>query len=149
MSTPDYQVGETVEITINGPITYTSIAEEHVTPAELTVTLRTPSGPYDVTVPLPASILPGEPVNIRRYVPAEGQPLPGDVWEDAAGRRWFAVEDSQGRVMLTADGARQHYPPQVHEIHVLVKRLFRADPDHGLSLAAAAELVQAGRDGGQ
>jgi len=140
-----YQVGETVDIALYGAV----IRDVGVNYLDL----HLPDG-ANVTID-PES----KDNEIRRALPAGGEPQKGDVWQDSQGNTWFAVrnEDRYGNheIRLTRDGDHTYEVAQVHRDYVLVKRLFRAEPepDHGLSPAAAAELERIGAemavDGGQ
>lgn len=130
-----YQVGETVDITLRGAV----IRDVDINYLDL----RLPDGEEICVDPATQGI------EVRRSIPAEGMPEPGDVWQDGHGGLWFAVQKrdryDNTRVCLTGGGDGTCEVEQVHRDHVLVKRLFRAEsaPDHGLSEAAAAELVAA------
>lgn len=108
---PDLPPGETVKIVMN--------------PATVTVssplTVATASGE---TVVVPA----GTDVTVDVVSPANWPPLPGDVWNDNAGRPWFAEQDPadptkvkmrkfDGSAVLSAQAWKTQYRP--------VARVFR------------------------
>jgi hypothetical protein len=85
--TAGYEAGETVTVTITGAKVVTH--DDH----GLSVTV--PAVGWYSTLP------PGLPgVIVRREAPADGLPARGEVWADAAGNAYFAVERRGGRINL-------------------------------------------------
>jgi hypothetical protein len=130
--TASYQTGEIIQVALQGSI-YRHAVGDDLTVAELTITVETEHGLFDVTVPLPAPTSTSErkPVTVRRLAPADGPPQPGDVWQDADGGRWFAVRHTDRydnvEVLLTRDGRETCTVADVHQQHVLVRRLYRVE----------------------
>lgn len=86
-----FEVGELVDITIKGA----RVEAVEAFTNSLTVFYR--PGLSDTTFDS-ATLMLGGAVDVTRVAPREWPPQPGDVWESADGRQWFAgeLEDSDG-----------------------------------------------------
>lgn len=69
-------------------------------------------------------------VEITRLVPAEGPPKPGELWEDAHGVRYLAIEYAGGvRLHSGAPGGTGYEAAYVHHTYGPIKRVLAARDD--------------------
>jgi hypothetical protein len=108
---PVYEENETVLLQIRARIIGTDTYEDGS--QLLTYSYLDAELSSSVVVPANAETVMGAPVVVHRLVPAAGMPQPGEVWQDKAGRRWFAVPTRDG-VRLTNDGITRSDVTSVH-----------------------------------
>ncbi|WP_327088556.1 hypothetical protein OIE66_40615 [Nonomuraea sp. NBC_01738] len=99
-----YQVGEVVTVTFTAVVA----ATPDVAGGSYTLALSD-----DVHLDLPL-IADGEPdIDVARVTPADGQPVPGQIWADQLDREWFAVVGERGdrdrAVLIRAEGAETYW----------------------------------------
>lgn len=72
----------------------------------------------------------GEGVTIVRQLPVEGEPRPGEVWQDGRGRRYFVVR-YQGYVQLRDTAGHSYEWQKTHAEHGLTRVLAASISDGG------------------
>ncbi|GHH67474.1 hypothetical protein GCM10017673_14520 [Streptosporangium violaceochromogenes] len=127
-----YKKGERLRVAVEGVVAPTPQGEDP-TPGELTITVDTPDGPYDVTVPLGC-------VTVERLIPADGEPRPTEVWRDCSGTdRWAYLDPRSGEMCLIGpDGIRNQWS----HFNIVYGPLTRVHPPVSAALAAPAEQAE-------
>lgn len=110
-----YLDGETVEVTITGTVLATDASG-------ITMT-RTSDGSF-------FNVVPDAGDRIRRVVPADGKPLPGDVWRDRHGVEWYARGRAQA-VSLYDSGHQANDWTLVNSAEGPLTLVYRPEPVGG------------------
>ncbi|MGR6922650.1 hypothetical protein ACU635_51065 [[Actinomadura] parvosata] len=114
-----YQPGELIDITIEDATVLD--ADEN----GMQVEYQTSDG-HAVRCAIPF----GKHVHVKRLVPADGPPKAGELWEDAHGVRYLAIEYGGGiRLHSGAPGGTGYEAAYVHHNHGPIKRVLAARDD--------------------